>query len=443
MSSNDNREIETVFQIVTQLVENVVENVVAQIEKVIEEKPKLKIQIGEETVMGGGRENQDNNFVIHLDNNNKIIGMIDGHGTISGKIISTIVSQRFHEYLHNNMTMLLETPVEFLATVFKYIHNKIREDLVIEMNRIGYEAQLNDLGYVIHRRYSTQAFTNLKGGATFSVIILLGTKMYIANVGDSAGLLCCKQPVLTPSLVKYEMDVAVPGKTQTNGEKSDVPLNYMELTCDHSPQNPNEYIRARNFRCYHENPNFADMIFVYDNQNLEKHLCPPIFNISETGVPTVKDCDGSCTYYYKNVNREKATYVCSETGEDAVAFTRSLADFKINDWGVSCDPEIQSVDLETVFEKMRLHRGLDTDTSPLQLCVVLCTDGVWDNWINDHVYKFVMDPSCLRAIADKPDEGATRVAKSFMARNTIFNNKNFGSSRDDASCIVMYVSLEL
>ena len=397
----------------------------------VSQQPKLKIQIGEQSKIGGSRENQDDKFVIHLDNNNKIIGMIDGHGILSGKIIANIVNKRFHEYLHNNMTLLMETPVEFLATVFSYIHNKIREDLVIEMTNNGYEARVEEERYVVYRRHSTQAFSNLKGGAVFTVIVLLGTKMYIANVGDCMGLLCCKQPVLTPSLLKYEMDAAVPGKTQTNGLETDVPLNYIDLICDHSPENPNEFIRVQQ--------NKGNMLFVYDNQSLDKNFCPPIFNISETGVPTVRECDGSFHYYYKNVSKQKATYVCRNTGEDALAFTRSLADFKINSFGVSCDPEIQSIDLETVFDKMRLK---NTDASPLTLCVVLCTDGVWDNWIPDHVNKFVMDPSCLKAIVDKPEDGAERVARSFLTRNDIFSTKNFGGSKDDSSCVIMYISLD-
>ena len=409
-----------------------------------EEEYKFKIQIGEQSNIGGSRENQDDKFVIHLDNNNKIIGMIDGHGSLSGKIIANIVNKRFHEYLHNNMTLLMDAPVEFLATAFSYIHNKIREDLVIELTNNGYEARVEEERYVIYRRHSTQAFTNLKGGAVFTVIVLLGTKIYIANVGDCMGMLCCKQPVLTPALLKYEMDAAVPGKTQTNVLETDVPLNYIELICDHSPENPNEFIRIQNFNQTRVSQNKGNMLFVYDNQNLDKNLCSPIFDISETGVPTVRECNSSFHYYYKNVSKQKATYVCNNTGDDALAFTRSLADFKINSWGVSCDPEIQSIDLETVFDKMRLHPNTDTNTNtdPLKVCVVLCTDGVWDNWIPDHVNKFVMDPSCLKAIVDKPDDGAARVAKSFLARNDMFSTKNFGSSKDDASCVIMYISLD-
>jgi hypothetical protein len=50
-----------------------------------------------------------------------------------------------------------------------------------------------------------------------------------------------------------------------------------------------------------------------------------------------------------------------------------------------------------------------------------------------------MDPSCLNAIATKPD-GAQRVVDSFMNRNDIFGKKNFGTSYDDASCVIMYIT---
>jgi 5'-3' exonuclease len=74
------------------------------------------------------------------------------------------------------------------------------------------------------------------------------------------------------------------------------------------------------------------------------------------------------------------------------------------------------------------------------VCLVTATDGLWDNWIDSHVCKFVMDPSCLKAIIDRPEDGAQRVAKSLMMRNDMFAKKNFGSSRDNATCLVTYIT---
>ena len=110
--------------------------------------------------------------------------------------------------------------------------------------------------------------------------------------------------------------------------------------------------------------------------------------------------------------------------------------------------------MEPIFAQLKLQidtekvdtEKVDTETirpvDPMSVCVVLCTDGVWDNWIYDHVCKFVMDPSCLNAIVADTEKGAARVAKSFMLRNQTFARKNFGDGSDNATGIVMYITQE-
>jgi serine/threonine protein phosphatase PrpC len=73
------------------------------------------------------------------------------------------------------------------------------------------------------------------------------------------------------------------------------------------------------------------------------------------------------------------------------------------------------------------------------LCLVLATDGVWDNWLYQDVNKFVMDVTCLGAVAVAAD-GAKRVTISFMQRNALYAKRNFGSSADNATGIVLYIS---
>lgn len=79
------------------------------------------------------------------------------------------------------------------------------------------------------------------------------------------------------------------------------------------------------------------------------------------------------------------------------------------------------------------------DVASSTLCLVLATDGVWDNWLYEDVNKFVMDPSCLGAVGAGAD-GAKRVTISFMQRNALYAKRNFGSSADNATGIVMYIS---
>ena len=103
------------------------------------------------------------------------------------------------------------------------------------------------------------------------------------------------------------------------------------------------------------------------------------------------------------------------------------------------------MDLVPIFEKLKAAITAGTGATeenpdPVTVCVVLCSDGVWDNWIFDHVQKFMMDKSCLSALEKDKERGAQRVCKSFMLRNQAFANKNFGNNSDNASGIVMYIS---
>lgn len=148
-------------------------------------------------------------------------------------------------------------------------------------------------------------------------------------------------------------------------------------------------------------------------------------------------------------------------------------------------PEVQKLELLPLFEKLKAsHRAayaaqeaakanpannqdatsgeskpaanpvtlVDSPTSPhLSLCVVLATDGVWDNWMYEDINKFVMDISCLNAVvnsfyppqdsAESPasGDGGKRVASSLMQRNAIYSRRNFGNQADNATGIVLYL----
>ena len=115
------------------------------------------------------------------------------------------------------------------------------------------------------------------------------------------------------------------------------------------------------------------------------------------------------------------------------------------------------IDLREVFAgiaNQNMNKGIDSDTSGsinktessdpnlpshTVICIVLATDGVWDNWTYEDVTKFVMDSSCLTAVNSGSD-GADRVAKAFMQRNAVYARRNFGSQADNATGIVAYIS---
>lgn len=105
--------------------------------------------------------------------------------------------------------------------------------------------------------------------------------------------------------------------------------------------------------------------------------------------------------------------------------------------GVTHRPEVQSIELEPIFQ--RLQNGQLGDAPLPLVSVVICSDGVWDNWTYEDVTKFVLDPSCMNAVACGAD-GGRRVTASFMQRNSIYAKRNFGSQADNATGIVIYLS---
>lgn len=112
--------------------------------------------------------------------------------------------------------------------------------------------------------------------------------------------------------------------------------------------------------------------------------------------------------------------------------------------GVTHLPEVHRIDLPPLFAAMqaRLAERQQTgseDTNGNILCLVVATDGVWDNWLYEDLARFVTDSGCLRAAATSND-GAQRVTTSLMHRNAIYSKRNFGSQADNATGIVMYIS---
>jgi hypothetical protein len=208
------------------------------------------------------------------------------------------------------------------------------------------------------------------------------------------------------------------------------------FTAEHSPESLYEFERLRGFRAREGDVNVPSLTIVYDSGSHDKSKCQPVFKKNAAGNFYVANV-GS---YYKNVRKEWASLVSTPPYakfQDALAFTRSLGDLHLHTYGVTHLPEIQKVQLRPLFERLQAHSSAPADQ---QLCIVLCSDGVWDNWLYEDVTKFVMDASCLGAVVGSSD-GGRRVAMSFMQRNMLFARRNFGAQADNATAIVMYLSL--
>ena len=200
----------------------------------------------------------------------------------------------------------------------------------------------------------------------------------------------------------------------------------LEIIGDHSVDNLREFDRIRKQHPSTEHPGYPELLFLYDNHGLRKSMGNPIFTVETADSRPVKNPDGK---YYKNVSKEWGTVVVGSL-PGYLAFTRSVGDFYWKQYGVTEQPEVQSFDLNQIANV--------EDT----ICIVAVSDGVSDNWLCEHVGKFVMDPSCLDAVNSQPDIGAQRVALSFIRRNKIFGQRNFGNNTDNATANIAYIKLD-
>lgn len=68
--------------------------------------------------------------------------------------------------------------------------------------------------------------------------------------------------------------------------------------------------------------------------------------------------------------------------------------------------------------------------------MVICSDGVWDNWKFEDVAKFVMAPSRLKKVVST--EGARSVTMEFMIANLDRARINFGNQADNMTAVLIY-----
>mmetsp|Transcript_119503 Transcript_119503/g.234876 ORF Transcript_119503/g.234876 Transcript_119503/m.234876 type:complete len:537 (+) Transcript_119503:244-1854(+) len=518
---------------------------------------KLFWQVGLETDIGGGRENQDDCFVwIKRDDNIIVLCVLDGHGREVGKIASESAKMCLFKHLDENYTSLLQSPSNFLVNAHNIAHEHIRESFRTELQRQGYEVFTTDQGYLMKRRLATDNWACVHGGTSCSILAVVRGELFIANVGDSTGILCSSFGVLANTDLGYLHDAAVapeinrqamsaqehqqqqqqlsaavptaaaapmsgssssssgknspvrqenidknktdeddnisgastgkvnsstsPVKSNSSGSNnnnnnssnnnknssdgngsstsSSTMSDILVLTAEHSPECPYEYARLLRFREREGNPLLPALVVVYDSSSNDKTRCAPVFERDSAGVPRVTG-KGS---YYKNVRREWASLVSTPPYaqfQDALAFTRSLGDLHLHTYGVTHLPEVQRIDLHEVFNRLEERAAAESTAEGGQpnnapassdclsadavarstLCLVLATDGVWDNWSYEDVGRFVMDASCLGAVGSGTD-GAKRVTISFMQRNALYAKRNFGNNADNATGIVLYIS---
>ena len=256
----------------------------------------LRWQVGFDTDVGGGRENQDDCFIwSRVDEGICVLCVLDGHGKEVGKIAANIAKSSLQEYFEANYRELKSSPYNCIVKAHIVAHSAIKNGFKTELVQQGYDVFESPEGYLLKSKKGLQQWSCVHGGSTCSICALIDGVLFTANVGDSSGLLCCAKPLLSKSDISIVGDAAVPDSTRkkyfrsiTMDDSDDWRKSHcLVVTAEHSPENPYEFLRLRDFRprvgCVEQ----PSLNIVYDTPAHEKAKCPSVFNLDETGCPTV------------------------------------------------------------------------------------------------------------------------------------------------------------
>jgi serine/threonine protein phosphatase PrpC len=328
---------------------------------------------------GKNKTNQDDYFTWEDPDNEgtMVILVLDGHGRELGELASGVAKDSiFASLCHaEGMKRMAANPQETITECFGIAHSAIRDSFVKHYEAAGMETVCEKEGYVTKRRPHMLSWTCAHGGTTASIIVILnGRRMIIGNVGDSTAMLCGAGDIrskCSSSTYPIENDLEASGADTAAKE------SFTTLSAEHSPESEAEFRRMRTSKPCPKRGNQSEMVFVYDSPSLSKLQCPEVFALEAADKVRVTGRG----QYYKNVRCEWASLVTTPSHarfQDALAFTRSLGDLHMQVYGVSHVPDVAEFDLTECIDEAA---GRDST------CLVVCSDGIWDNWTYGDVAK--------------------------------------------------------
>lgn len=393
------------------------------------------LKTGEATDIGGGHVNQDKSFCCKVGENNEhlVIGVFDGHGRELGELAAVTANEFFQTELRKLDVIedLRENPKKTFCKLFEIAHEKIKEVFkqtveeddewnIYESNE-GYLVKQSRHPIQTANGFYQQFEINVHGGTTATLAVILNSeRLLIANVGDSTALF---------------------GGVNSKGK-----VLYQELSAEHSPESLSEYERVK-AKC-HKGKNLMEndmltMRFIYDiieksNVPAPKYCCPQIFSVDHSnGVCRKTSLMGT---YYKNVRSEWASLVTTPPTakfQDALAFTRSLGDFHLHVYGVIHEPEVREYSLEALHNEATENQESNNTASVL----LVCTDGVWDNWKYEDIIRYVLTSKNLKNTITE-SSNAQDITEDLMAANLTLAKKYFGNQADNMTSIVSIIHNE-
>jgi serine/threonine protein phosphatase PrpC len=314
----------------------------------------------------------------------------------------------------------------------------------------GWTVTAQPEGFLVRTRGGGAQTFCVHGGTTATVALVLGggARLVIANVGDSAALLCgaggaalALRPAdeWTPLSPRSDADAGGVGaggatlistSTSATAPAPATAVPCVEVTTDHTPESAAEFERMAAFRPRAGAAPGArpvpELLFVYDSLTASKLTCPPIFEPGPDGGPPRKTGRGT---YYKNVRSEWASLVATPPAamfQDALAFTRSLGDLHLQAYGVTHVPAVR-------------WAALGGGARARALALVVASDGLWDNWKADDVAAVVLADEVVAGLTKNGRAAAKAAADALMRANLARAAANFGDSADNMTLAVTWL----
>ena len=230
----------------------------------------------------------------------------------------------------------------------------------------------------------TQTKYRYQGGTTATINILLKGKIYNCNCGDSDSKLFSKHKNLN--------------------QESDTFTDILNISKSHSPLDKEEFDFIRE--------NKPDIKFIYKLGNIEHPIYDEFGNLNDVSnmglVP-------------KNVNGDLPTVITDSIRY--LAMTRSIGDGDLS----RKDPSICIYDVSDII------------SSEYDLCLVIASDGLWDNWKDENIKNFVFNETNLMTL--KEEDGIKKVTDLLLKKNDTIGKRNFGRHRDNTTIFLTYLSL--
>lgn len=240
----------------------------------------------------------------------------------------------------------------------------------------------NDLISILNDK--TQKKYRFQGGTTVTINILLKGKIYNCNCGDTESKLFSKNKNLF--------------------QEPDILTDILNISKSHTPLEKEEFDFMRE--------NKPEIKFLYKMGNIEH----PIYD--ETGKLNDVSTLGLLP---KNVNGDLPSTISNSI--NYLAMTRSIGDGDLS----RKDPSISVYNISEII------------TSEYDLCLVIASDGLWDNWKNEDIKKFVFNERNLLTL--KEENGIKKVTEDLLKKNDTIGKRNFGKHRDNTTIFLTYFTL--